>query len=49
MKRWEKRVESDEGGTPILYLGKEDLIIAKTTAGRLEDLADIEEIQRADS
>lgn len=46
---WENRVVSDEHGFPILYLGKEDLIVAKQTAGRLQDLADIEEIRRADT
>jgi hypothetical protein len=34
--------------SPIHYLGKADLIRAKQTAGRLQDLADIEEINRAD-
>lgn len=45
---WENRVTSQESGFPIYYLGKEDLIRAKQTAGRLQDLADIEEIRRAD-
>ena len=44
---WENRVTSDENGFPIHYLGREDLIRAKQTAGRLQDLADIEEIRRA--
>jgi predicted nucleotidyltransferase len=35
-------------GIPVHYLGKSDLILAKRTAGRLQDLADIEELQRAD-
>lgn len=43
---WENRVASDEHGLPIWYLGKDDLISAKKSAGRLQDLADIEEIQR---
>ncbi len=30
------------------YLGKADLIHAKQTAGRLQDLADLDEIRRAD-
>jgi len=44
---WENRVSSDENGFPIFYLGKSDLIRAKQTAGRLQDLADIEELRRA--
>ena len=45
---WENRVESDENGIFIPYLGKADLILAKQAAGRLQDLADIEEILRTD-
>jgi hypothetical protein len=45
---WPNRVVSEEDDFPIYYLGKADLIIAKQTAGRLQDLADIEEIRRAD-
>lgn len=44
---WESRVTSMEDGIPILYLGKSDLIRAKQTAGRMQDLADIEELRRA--
>ena len=44
---WKNRVQSNENGVPIWYLGKSDLIAAKKTAGRLQDLADIEEIERA--
>ena len=43
---WANRVESDENGISIPYLGKADLILAKQAAGRLQDLADIEEIRR---
>ena len=43
---WPNRVTSDENGFPILYLGKADLIRAKQSAGRLQDLADIEELRR---
>ena len=34
--------------TKLTRVGKADLIRAKQTAGRLQDLADIEEINRAD-
>lgn len=46
---WKTHVSTDAEGFPIYYLGKEALITAKKTAGRLQDLADIEEIGRADS
>ena len=45
---WERRVTSDEQGLSILYLSKADLIAAKKTAGRIQDLADIEELNRAE-
>jgi len=44
---WLNRVVSEENDFPIYYLGKTDLIQAKQTAGRLQDLADIEELRRA--
>ena len=44
---WENKVISEEEDFPILYLGKSDLIRAKQTAGRLQDLADIDELRRA--
>lgn len=44
---WLNRVISEENDFPIYYLGRNDLITAKKTAGRLQDLADIEEILRA--
>jgi hypothetical protein len=43
---WQNRVTSQEDGFPILYLGVEDLITAKKTAGRAQDLADLEELRR---
>lgn len=45
---WENKVTSSENDFPIHYLGKSDLILAKQNAGRLQDLADIEELHRAD-
>ncbi len=44
---WENKVISEQSDFPIAYLGKSDLIRAKHTAGRLQDLADIEELRRA--
>ena len=49
IEAWENRVESDEHGLPIWYLGKDDLISAKKSASRPQDLADLDEIRRADS
>lgn len=45
---WSNRVISSENDFPIYYLGKADLIRAKQTAGRLQDLADIDELRRAE-
>jgi hypothetical protein len=46
---WSSHVICEENDFPIYYLGKTDLILAKRTAGPLQDLADIEELHRADS
>jgi hypothetical protein len=46
---WENKVLSDEDGVAVPYLGKADLITAKKAAGRLQDLADLEEIERFES
>jgi len=45
---WENRVTASEAGHSVIFLSKEDLIRAKRAAGRLQDLADIEELERAD-
>ncbi|MCP5538202.1 MAG: hypothetical protein H7A51_18465 [Akkermansiaceae bacterium] len=45
---WEKKVVCQQNGFDIHYLGKEDLIKAKQTAGRPQDLADIDELKRAE-
>jgi hypothetical protein len=45
---WVNQVICSENDFPIYYLGKADLIRAKRTAGRLQDLADIDELRRAD-
>ena len=42
---WKNRVIAKDYSYPVLFLGKEDLILAKRTAGRLQDLADIEELE----
>lgn len=43
---WERRVEGHLGGTPVFYLGIEDLIRNKQAVGRLQDLADVEVLKR---
>ncbi len=44
---WENKVTSEENDFPIYYLGKSDLITAKKTAGRPQDLADLDELGRS--
>jgi len=39
---WARRVESTIGDVCALFISKEDLIIAKTAAGRPQDLLDVE-------
>jgi hypothetical protein len=45
---WNERTTATSAGVPIHFLGKSHLVAAKQTAGRLQDLADLEEIRRAD-
>ena len=45
---WAIRGTGFVDGIPIHYLGKADLIHAKQTAGRPQDLADIDELRRVD-
>lgn len=47
-KCWSERVTDEGEGFPIHYLSKAALIEAKSQAGRMQDLADIEEIQRTE-
>lgn len=45
---WERRIEiviDPQTGQKAFMISKEDLIAAKIAAGRLRDLADVEEIQ----
>lgn len=44
---WRNRVTSQENDFPIQFLGKSDLILAEQTAGRPQDLADLDELRRA--
>lgn len=44
---WQNRSTEIVAGIEIHHLGKSDLITAKQTAGRPQDLADIDELRRA--
>ena len=44
---WLGKVSSLENDFLVYYLGKTDLILAKQTAGRPQDLADLDELRRA--
>lgn len=46
---WPNRNLVDIDGISVSYLSKPALITAKQTAGRAQDLADVEELQRADA
>jgi hypothetical protein len=46
---WDLRVLSDQEGLTVPYLAKADLIIAKQTAGRPQDLADLDDLRRSDA
>jgi hypothetical protein len=39
---WSHRVESKIGDVPVLFISKEDLIAAKTAAGRPQDILDVQ-------
>ncbi len=44
---WERRVAGTLDGLPVFYPSIDDLISMKRTAGRPQDLADIDRLQRA--
>ena len=43
---WERRVRSTYGQSPVLFLGKEDLIANKRALGRPQDLEDVKALER---
>lgn len=43
---WDGRAAGECGGVPVQYLGREQYIGNKRAAGRLKDLADVEEIEK---
>ncbi len=46
---WPRRELADINGISVSYVSKADLVIAKKTAGRAQDLADLEELQRPET
>ena len=49
---WERRVEGlidPKSGLTVFIISREDLIASKLAAGRMRDLADVEEIREAES
>jgi len=49
---WSRRVEGtidEEAGLKVFFISKQDLIAAKIAAGRMRDLADVEEIRKSNS
>jgi predicted nucleotidyltransferase len=49
---WSRRVEGlidVESGLTVFFISKSDLIASKLAAGRLRDLADVEEIRESDA
>ncbi|MEZ4986401.1 MAG: nucleotidyltransferase [Saprospiraceae bacterium] len=43
---YERRTEAELDGTGVKFLSLQDLITAKKKAGRLQDLADAEQLER---
>lgn len=46
---WKNKITDESFGFPVHYIGVTDMKIAKKTAGRMVDLADIEELERAEN
>jgi Nucleotidyltransferase of unknown function (DUF6036) len=44
---WPNRVHTDFGGQPTYVLSRGDLIINKKASGRLQDLADVENLEQS--
>lgn len=42
---WPNRLEGDFDGVPAVFIGRDDLLIAKQAAGRPQDLLDIDSIK----
>ena len=45
---WQRRNEIDFDGLPVVFISKEDLIIAKRASGRPQDLIDAELLSKTD-
>jgi predicted nucleotidyltransferase len=49
---WERRIQAvidEESGAQAFFISKSDLIASKLAAGRMRDLADVEEIREAEN
>jgi len=46
-RAWKKRRTGSYGATRAEFLGLADLVASKKAAGRLQDLADVESLERA--
>ncbi len=44
---WATRVATRYGGVPVSFIGKAELIANKKATGRLQDLADVESLERS--
>ncbi len=47
-KAWKEKVPATVGGVGVFVLSRAHLILNKKTAGRLQDLADVERLERPD-
>ncbi|MCC6465981.1 MAG: hypothetical protein IT463_11635 [Planctomycetes bacterium] len=45
---WSGRIAGDYGDIPVAYIGRTELLRNKRAAGRPKDLADVEELSRAE-
>jgi hypothetical protein len=45
---WRRSVEANYGAAPVRFLSLEDLIASKRAAGRLQDLADVDVLERVE-
>ncbi len=43
---YERRIEAELDGVEVKFLSLSDLVIAKKTSGRLQDLADAEQLEK---
>lgn len=44
---WQRRIEADFDGLPVLFISRSDLITAKLASGRPQDLIDVDVLSQA--